>query len=200
MLQEYCHKLRIIVPTYNTNRISAITEMPLFESILTFQDETFRATGATKINAEKEVARLACEKFVKSQLHLSMSAPLRLYQKYEHITSIFDEEYDKVYLIDGDNCHVTDETIFADPKKLFIYFVAKNTTKIILMKHQEQYENCCIFISNSIGQDAVDHLLSFTLGQMTMAWRHLDYFVVTRDHFGECLQAFVPNCKLLCTI
>ena len=204
VLQEYCHKMRIPVPAYNTNRISAITEMPLFESILTFQGETYHATGATKINAEKEVARIAWEKFARKSpprecATRSPPAPLRLHQKYEHITAILDEEYDQVYLIDGDNCHITDETVFADPKKLFIYFVAKNTTKLVAMRHQDQYENCCLFISDSIGQDAVDHLLSFTLGQMSISWhRGLEYYIVTRDHFGECLQAFIPRCKLLC--
>jgi hypothetical protein len=200
VLQEYCHKMHISAPVYDTKRINAVTEIPLFESILAFQGGIFRATGTTKINAEKEVARNICEKFVHMQPHRTTTIAQKLCQKYVHITSIFDEEYDQVYLIDGDNCHITDETIFADRKKLFIYFVAKNTTRPIPSRHQTQYENCCLFISNSIGHDAVDHLLSFTLGQICSSWHNMEYFIVTRDHFGECLQTFAPRCKLLCQL
>lgn len=158
--------------------------------------------------------------------------------KYATIRDIPIEHFEIVYLIDGDNCNVTNEDLFANEKALFIYFIAKNNTKPFPFAHQSRYRNCCVFIADTVARDAVDHMISFFLGQMTILWdpnarphlnaspsrrpnghpsripngrpnghhsarlcaRTIQYFIVTRDHFGECLEKFAPNCRLACLI
>ena len=138
--------------------------------------------------------------------------------KYATLRDIPIAHFEIVYLIDGDNCNVTNESLFANEKALFIYFIAKNNTKPFPFAHQAQHRNCCVFIADTVARDAVDHMISFFLGQMTILWapnavgrasgHHrvpttthvIQYFVVTRDHFGECLEKFAPNCHLACLI
>lgn len=123
-----------------------------------------------------------------------------LTQKFASILDIPSSAYQTIYLIDGDSCHVENESKFSEAGSLFVYFVAKNTTKPSPADHQHRFENCCIFISDSIGRDAADHLLTFTLGQMTAIWHGKKYIIATHDHFGECLEKFVPGCQCICSL
>lgn len=196
ILQEFCQKNRLPIPVYFTNRISDIKSLPIFESIITFNNVTYRAQGSNKVAAEKEVAQQVC-KFLSTA---SQPQEFILCQKYTDLTKIPIDQYSQIYLIDGDNCHVINENVFQHSTCLYIYFVAQNTTKPQPLTHQQKYANCCVFISESIGRDAVDHLLTFSLGQMSIIWSNKVYYVVTRDHFGECLKTFMKNCHLICSI
>lgn len=196
-LQEFCQKNHLPIPTYVTNRISDIRSLPLFESVVIFNNVTYRSQGSNKVSAEKEVAQQVC------QFLSTVNQPTQefiLCQKYPDLSKIPIDQYSQIYLIDGDNCHVTNENIFHDISCLYIYFVAQNTTKPQPLIHQQKYVNCCVFISRSIGRDAVDHLLTFSLGQMSIIWSNKVYYIVTRDHFGECLQTFMNSCHLICSI
>lgn len=76
--------------------------------------------------------------------------------------------YSTIYLIDGDNYHLNDSVVFADPKKLYLYFVAKNNLQPIPFMFQQRYENFYVLISEAIGRDAVDHFITLTLGQLSI--------------------------------
>lgn len=196
-LQEYCQKHKLSLPNYVTPRISKITDQPLFESTITFNGITYKATGATKIMAEKDVAQLVCNNM--ASLKLTETIP-QLYQKYESLEKSPINKYKNIYLVDGDNCNIVNEKLFDDPNNFVIYFIAKNNTKPFPMTHQKTYENCCVFISDTINRDAVDHLITLYLGKMTILIPDKIFYVVTKDHFGECLEKFVKDCHLICNI
>jgi Double-stranded RNA binding motif len=126
-LQEYCQKRKLPIPVYDTVQINNGENPPIFESSLIFDDIIYKAQGRTKVGAEKDVAKIVCE-------HLDVSDVSKpkhityLTQKYENLFSIPIDKYNKIYLIDGDNCHITNEDVFECSDCLFIYFVAKNNT------------------------------------------------------------------------
>lgn len=200
ILQEYCQKNKIPMPIYNTVIIGGTQTIPIFESTLIFNKNTYCATGATKIMAEKKVAQSVYQSLptiTRSIIHIVTPT---FKQKYCSIQAILGEQYHQIYLIDGDNCHITDDKIFEDNSNLFIYFVAKNNTRPYPFLHQEKYDNCCVFISDSTNRDATDHLLTFNLGKMSILWKDKKYYIVTKDHFGECLEKFMTNCQFICSI
>lgn len=124
----------------------------------------------------------------------------------EKCPSIYDlnmNSYNIIILVDADNCDVNlDASQY--PKTLFIFFCAKNTTKRVCFQLQERYENCYVFISQSVGRDATDHLLTFTAGIIACAnritKRNPVQYILTKDHFGEYLERFTPNTKFICSI
>lgn len=198
-LQEFCQKSKLPMPEYNTVRKSLETEPPYFESVVIFNGHTYSGVGSTKIMAEKNVAEKICHDTGIGTTPVE-TANMKMEQKFHSLTEINAEKYENVFLVDGDNTHVIDTKIFGDDKNLIIYFIAKNTTKQIPLIHQQQYANCCIFISESIERDAVDHFLTFNLGKISVMWKNKKYFVVTKDHFGGCLEKIVENCKLICSL
>lgn len=194
-LQEYCQKHQLDLPEYRTRRISQLTDLPLFESILVFQNVTYQGQGLNKIAAEKDVADKVCQHLIDNEVNMP-----QFEVKYHSVRTLPIDKYQHIYLIDGDNCQVSNLNIFNQKSNFFIYFIAKNNTKVVPFIHQKDYINCCVMISESIGRDAVDHLLTFYLGQLTLLWADRDYYVVTRDHFGECLTKIAPNCQLVCSL
>jgi hypothetical protein len=217
-LQEYCQRHHLANPEYLSECITSLREPPRFHSTVTFLEHTYEGYGPTRIGAEKDAAERACSdippefpKYIPSMennlcaidsaiISVTQYKTSGLTQKYTSILDIPSHRYQTIYLIDGDNCHVENEGMFGTPTALFVYFIAKNTTKPFPSEHQQRFENCCTFISDSIGRDAADHLLTFTLGQMTAIWTDKKYIIVTHDHFGECLEKFVSGCRCICAI
>jgi hypothetical protein len=230
-LQEYFQKKRKqLPPPYDTQRISTVTEAPLFRSVINIDGCNYCGEGSTKVDAEKDAAQHALDGRVsvegKSQFSdpaiVSIQrtresigtflAPVECVRapKYASIREISIDNYQVIYLIDGDNCNVENEHVFKNKTCLFIYFIAKNNTKPFPFAHQEQYDNCCVFVADTVARDAVDHMISFFLGQMVILWstslaslsrpQDRQYFIVTRDHFGECLEKMAPNCHLVCSV
>jgi hypothetical protein len=115
---------------------------------------------------------------------------------------IFLDSYQTIFLIDGDNCHLSHDpsSIFLEKTHLYLYFMAKNNLQPIPFMYQQRYENCCVLISEAVGRDAVDHLISFSLGQLSVRAPDKQYRVVTHDHFGECLEKLGVNCRMICSI
>ena len=58
------------------------------------------------------------------------------------------------------------------------------------------------FISDSVGKDAADHLLTFNAGILhhMLLGHSMNYYVFTNDNFGQLLEKFMPNCKFICSI
>lgn len=198
IFQEYCQKHKIPLPIYDTKQIQ---QLPiLFESKVNFNGVEYSARGSSKVIAEKEVATLVCGNIYDNISILTDVEQQKLTQKYDNITDIPIENFQKIYLIDGDNYHVTNESVFQRTDSLYIYIVAKNNTKPQPIIQQQKYNNCCIFISESVNRDAVDHLITFNLGKMSVMWKNKEYYIVTRDHFGECLEKFMQSCHFICSI
>jgi hypothetical protein len=196
ILQEYCQKNGLPLPSYTTMIVNDNKTLPVFESSIMFNKVIYLARGSTKIAAEKAVAQEVCQILPNP----AKSSPLSICQKYSDLISVPVEIYSRIYLIDGDNCMVTNDETFDDTDSLFIYFVAKNSTKRSVFSHQEKFSNCCVFISDSTNRDATDHLLTFYLGKMSVLWNNKNYYIVTKDHFGECLEKFMENCHFICSI
>lgn len=197
ILQEFCQKNKYPLPSYNTLRISGDDTHPIFESTIVFENRSFKATGNSKVEAEKSVAKTAydiCET-------LTNNRNSKLTQKYDYDLLQIPIDYETIYLIDGDNYTISgeEEKVFEEYDSLFIYFIAKNNTRPQPIRQQQEHDNCCIFISDSISHDAVDHLISFFLGKMSVIWTGKKYYIVTRDHFAECLEKFQSNTKVICS-
>jgi hypothetical protein len=98
-------------------------------------------------------------------------------------------------LVDAENIDL-DEKLVKKENTIFILFLAKNSTKRCINDNRKYY-----FISDCIGKDASDFLLALYLGKLTILskGRGINYFILTRDHFGQSLQSFVKNCKLACS-
>lgn len=196
--QEYCQRNKLPIPIYDTKQIQQIPI--LFESIVNFNGVDYSARGSSKVIAEKEAAALVCRQIHNDPNISTDIEQLKLTQKYSNIMTIPIEKFQKIYLIDGDNYHITNESVFQRIDSLYIYIVAKNNTKPQPTLQQQKYNNCCIFISESVSRDAVDHLITFNLGKMSVIWENKEYYIVTRDHFGECLEKFMPSCHFICSI
>lgn len=118
-------------------------------------------------------------------------------QKVKHIWEINFSKYDSILLMDGDNVDISE----IEDNILILIFVAKNTTRHKVFKLQNN-ENIYVFISDSVGKDAADHLLTFNAGILhhLLFDKDMNYYVFTKDHFGELLEKFMPNCKYICSI
>jgi hypothetical protein len=198
-LQEYCQKNNLPLPIYLTVRVSDTRDSPLFESTTNFNQVTYRGLGTNKTAAEQDTAKQVCQ-ILPQQSSVKQNQPLSISQKYPNPMAIPMSQYGRIYLIDGDNCHVTDEKLFDVSDSLYMYIIARNNTHPQPLLHQQKYSNCCVFVSETISRDAVDHLLTFFLGQLSITQPDKHYYVVTKDHFGECLESFMSNCKLVCSL
>lgn len=174
-LQEFCQKHQLPIPVYSTHQI---TLDPIFESVMCHDGVIYRGQGSTKAMAEHVVAHNVCQNLK------SHGIP----QRYPNLEAITIDSYRRVYLIDGDNYEVTNETLMTDTTSLFIYFITKHKTRLNPLAHQHRYVNCCVFVS-----DVMDPLLTKYLGQMAILWgnRPLEYYVVTRDRVEKLMLRYI---------
>ena len=100
-------------------------------------------------------------------------------------------------MVDGENCDLNMTKI--DSNILVLFFAAKNTTKNKIFEHQTKYNNCYVFLSQCVGKDAADHLLTFYAGKLSMI-TNKKMLVMTRDHYGEFLERFMENCQFICSL
>ena len=166
ILQEYFQKNKLPLPTYETTQTNENKYPPLFESTLVFNKISFHGYGKSKVNAEKEVAQMVCDNLESLSLNEEKIPLAQKYCDIEHIP--IQNHQKKIYLIDGDNCHIEDETCFSNRDSLYIYFIAKNNTQPMCRIHQQNYVNCCLFITSSISKDSVDHFITYCFGKMSI--------------------------------
>jgi hypothetical protein len=198
-LQEHCQKNKLDIPKYNTVRIGGDDHNPIWQSDLTVFNKTFTAQGKTKKEAEQQVADAATKNIVNLKVTVDTSpTQYSRSQKYNSINDIKFAHYDNIVLVDAENQDL-DEKITDNKKTLFIMFAAKNTSKNWVFKFQELYNNTCIFLSECVGKDAADHLLTFYLGKLSVIAPDKKYYVLTKDHYGEYLQNFCDNTKFVCS-
>ena len=195
MLQEH-YKNRTDLLKYNTMKIGGGDHNPIWKSELIIDKKKFTAEDKTKKGAELLVADKAY-RFINKK-DVSNEAARRA-QKYKNVTDIDLRIYKKIVLIDGENQDV-DMKYLSDKQTLFMIFVAKNTSKNLVFMAQEMHNNCCVFISECVGKDAADHMLTFYLGKLSILAPNKNYYVLTKDHYGEYLPHFCPNTKFICSI
>jgi len=209
-LQEFLQKQRLPLPKYNTIRTGGSDHMPLWISNIQVNGKIFQGNPySTKVDAENSVAQICYDHIISdsnpniTNINLPNQEQYEVKQKSRSIYDVNISGYDKIILIDADNCDVD---INADNYStiLFLFFCAKNTTKKLCFKLQHKYDNCYVFISESVGRDATDHLLTFVAGIIDCTNRiskiNPIHYVLTKDHFGEYLEKFMTNTSFICSI
>jgi len=206
ILQEYFQKNKLPLPKYQTSRCQGCKDNdPVWEAriICDENEQIFCAQGKTKTEAELKVAKLMYDFILKEAKPDNINLPknnIIRQQKINDITEIQIKKYNTIILVDGENCDISFDKL--SDNILVLIFVAKNTTKNIVFQQQAKYNNCYVFISESVGKDAADHYLTFIAGKLSMMDSMIDKksYVLTKDHYGEFLEKFMPNCKFICSL
>lgn len=198
ILQEYCQKNNINLPKYETIKIGTTEDnLIIWKSTVTIKDLQCESIDHVKKNAEQKAALLMYTSCQESNNDIIVTTNKRT-QKVNDVLDINFSLYNRILLVDGENCDFSMDLLNSDD--LVLMFVAKNTTKNIVFKYQELYDNCFVFISQSVIQDAADHLLTFYAGILSIINKDGNYYVLTKDHYGECLEKFMENCKFICSL
>lgn len=203
LLQELCITCKMLQPVYKTERIdNSLDHAPIWKSVCSCQDVPFDSIGNSKKEAELSAAKLSYEYFNTKLEDLiqqqNKKTKIDRIQKAEHLYQINLNMYDKVILVDGENVEIDPNKVNTD--MLVLIFVAKNTSKNIVFELQQNYPNYYVFISQNVGRDAADHLLSFYAGKLSIINPDKNYYVLTKDHYGEFLEKFMNNCKYICSL
>jgi hypothetical protein len=206
-LQEYCQKNKLEIPRYETNRTGGIDNKPEWASCVNIFNKTFNSNIMNnKTLAELDVANkilLFLDQQNKSN-HVGNNQ-IKIAQKCDSIYNIDLEKYNNFILIDAENCDVNRDNLNVYSDTLFLFFCSKNTTKTYCFKLQQEYENCFVIISQSVGRDASDHLLTYIFGIICNEHHNLGkndsrYYVLTKDHYGEYLEKYNDCTKFICNI
>lgn len=201
LLQEHFQKRQVDIPKYNTFRTDHNKDNdPVWNSVLIIDGKRFNYEGKSKKEAESGVAQIALEYILQNNENtvIKEKEVLNRNQKVNVLTEINFESFLKIILVDGENCDINMEKIKNDT--LVLIFAAKNTTKNIIFQHQLKYNNCYVFLSECVGKDAADHYLTFIAGQLSVMGLNVNYYVLTKDHYGEFLEKFLTNCKFICSL
>ena len=181
---------------------------PIWTAQLVYLGQTFEGTSNTKTAAKKLAAISAYNCFQKTIITQTKNSNFDRKQKVNNIMDIDLNQYDKIILIDGENYNINlpEFTNFNSNIILFIFFAAKNTTKNIIFELQKNYSNCYVFLSHVVGPDAADHLLTFYAGKLSMLYNggipdnQIIFYILTKDHFGQYIQVFLPNSRFICSL
>ncbi len=208
LLQEYYQKNQLNVPIYSTFPIeNKYSYIPMWKSIVTIHDkkefvgisgDLYTKTPGNKKDAENDAAKNAYNHLIKSNKLNIATNTVPITQKVKSLNDINVANFREVLLVDSENCDLEIEKINNDI--LILMFVSKNTTKKVVFQLQDKYNNCYVFISESVGRDAADHLLTFYAGKLSILYGEMQYYVLTKDHYGEFLERFMSKCKFICSI
>ena len=211
-LQEYCQARNLHMPIYyppvraDNNKDNE----PIWKSELKLFDGTvYNGYHQTKKGAEAEAAKKAMgyirasshyTKYVyieTSEREITVTKSNGRIRKIKDVTEIPLTKVDVFLLIDGDNCDL--RNLPSHKNMCILVFVAKNTTRNLDVQNTES--SCFIMVSESVGKDAADHLLTFTAGKLSvLSAPDTTFYVLTKDHFGEHLEKFMPRCKFICSV
>lgn len=194
ILQEYTQKNNLKNPEYMTTSINIRSGLLWRAILVLFDGTTFESEGTTKKNAETNAAMLACN-YVNL---LEQPKKVLCTQKVNDILEIDLLCYRIIILVDAENLDIDMDNL--PEYTLVLIFVSKNTSKKNVFQWQSKYDNCYVFISDSVGPDASDHLLTFYAGKLSVNQhgKH-QYYILTKDHFGAHIEKFMENCKFICS-
>jgi len=196
ILQEYFQKNKLPLPVYNCININSDKTNPVWKASVFCFNLEFTGVGNTKRTAEGLAAKNACNHFLMTKPITKPDAPTK--QKVKSLSDIKFNDYNTILLVDGENCDVNINKIGKDI--LILIFVSKNTTKKLVFQLQNEEDNCYVFISERVGPDAADHLLTFYAGKLSVLYPDKSYYIFTKDHYGEYLETFMDNCKFICSL
>lgn len=196
LVQEYFQQNGLPIPLYATIRTDkeGKDHQPIWYTQLQLDEKIYDAYGNSKKEAESKVAEKAYLDYCSKQ---PKEVVVERKQKVNNITDIDFSKYDMILMIDGENCDLDINKI--NHNVLVLLFAAKNTTKNKIFEYQTKYSNCYVFLSQCVGKDAADHLLTFYAGKLSMITNKKMY-VLTKDHYGEFLEKFMDNCKFICSL
>ncbi|ARF09607.1 double-stranded RNA binding motif-containing protein [Indivirus ILV1] len=198
IIQEYCQKNNLEFPKYDTHKISTTeNNQIIWKCSINFKNYPI----CYGIDLTKKGAEIKAAAELYTFIDKSVQEKVKQYkrtQKSNDIKSLNFRSYDRIILVDGENCDFEIKKL--NSKDLICIFVAKNTSKNIVFEHQEEYENCHVFISECVGKDAADHLLTFYAGILSVIHPDGKYIILTKDHYGEFLEKFMRNCKFICSL
>lgn len=196
-LQEHFQKNGLALPKYQTEKINGLDHDPIWQSKLELNGHIYIGDGSTKKEAESVVAGKA---FINYKKIIIPDVKVERKQKKELMEIDFNQ-YSTVLLVDGENCDI-DMIKLINSNVIVLIFAAKNTTKNKIFEYQTSYNNCYVFLSQCVGKDAADHLLTFYAGKLSMMpiITNKKIFVITKDHYGEFLERFMLNCKFICDL
>ncbi len=199
IIQEYCQKNNLDFPKYDTQKIGTTENNQIIWKCTVIFNNYPNCDGIdlTKKGAEIRAAALLYTLIHDQNLNSDNSNNIKRIQKINDIKTINFNLFKRIILVDGENCDFEIKKL--DSNDLVYIFVAKNTSKNIVFELQEKYNNCYVFISECVGKDAADHLLTFYAGILSMIHPNGTYFVLTKDHYGEFLEKFMCNCKFICS-
>ena len=205
-VQEHCQKYKHDLPKYITKRIGGDDHKPEWQSEVVMFDMMFRGNAGTKIDAEQMVAQ-KLSNYIKSLTKPNVQNKQSVIQEgiKQKVKSVYDIDFSKykiIVLIDAENCDADVSDFGKYETYCFIFFCAKNTSKKKCFEFQNNYANCFVIISDSVGKDAADHLLTFTAGKIEVLTKNkgISYFVLTKDHYGEYMEKFMEHTKFICSI
>lgn len=199
-LQEYFQKTKLQLPSYSSIRIDpGIDNAPTWKSTVTLENGSmFDGIAGSKKDAEIIAANHAYAYITSKQVKFPKQSNQTIYQKVQDINEIQIKNYKSVLLVDGENSDFDIKKLSNDI--LILIFASKNTTKKNIFQFQNDYINCYVFISECVGRDAADHLLTYYAGKLSMLYDDMQYYVLTKDHYGEFLEKFMRKCKYICSI
>lgn len=197
-LQHYLQTNKLKQIDYITTRVGGNDHFPIWQSIIKYDNKEFKSDEKNnKRDAEQHVAMLVYDYLWNDKNNHNEK------KRKETKLNILHSIYDIPNLLDFKSIVLLDvENIIFDKKikknVLYLAFVAKNTNKRWIF--DEKYDNLYIFVSESLGKDASDFLLTLYLGKLTVLMnKNTKYIVFTKDHYGDLLTSFVDNCSLVCS-
>lgn len=206
-LQELFQKRQLPLPVYNTIRLPDYPDhTPMWKSTLTIYDQDHIGTGLSKKEAESTAANIALQIINNDQNLFKENSPILFKQKCNFEEIEFPTEMNTIVLVDGENYNFKlffpgkfqtyEEAPLAS--EIYLIFVARNTTKNIVFELQDKYKNVYVFISQMVGKDAADYMLTFYAGKLTMDTRitqDVNFYLLTKDHYGAYVETLMPDCE-----
>lgn len=202
LLHEFFQKNGLNIPDYETQRVdnNGMDHMPEWKASIKIDDKIFEGINSTKKDASSIAAQKAYE-FLTGNMTQGKEIIVHHIERKQKVKMFEDiqfNNYNDILLIDGENCNIDFSKI--NNNMLVLIFAAKNTTKNNIFTLQQNHNNCYVFLSQSVGRDAADHLLTFYAGKLSILLKdnNINYYILTKDHYGEFLANFMPNCKFIC--
>ncbi len=201
-LQEWCHSHSVDFPTYESTSLSGHpSHSPVWVTKVNFMGNEYSAEGKNKKEAEKEAARkiLAIVSLIEKKEEIKEDIILQ--NNEEMLSEWMIGLKGDVFFVDVDNYNIDTKSIRDSEDKFFLLFGGKtNRRKLISFSG---LPNAKIFICDSLIKDGTDHLMTFYLGrvyQVKLQRKELEsinFYILTRDHFGEAIARFVNGVHLV---
>jgi Double-stranded RNA binding motif len=199
LLQEILQKNKLPLPQYETVPI-VNSKVISFQSTVLLFDQKFQGTGNNMKDAEQNCAKLAYDFLCQNKSDLFRAEKeLKILKNFD-VSHYHYENIDNIVFIDGENVDISLENLIDYKQTLFLVFVSKNTTKKQCFHIENHNSNCFLLVTQSMGKDSADHYLTFVFGQLSIILNHqkINYYLISRDHFIECLTTFMPHTINLC--